>query len=72
MSCGQKAWAEEQEDQAFEDHRRRLEVIGYSKLVNKIDELTSQFARLEAMLPTMSRSGWNLVDQIKNTLKELK
>lgn len=72
MSCGQKAWAEELEEQAHEAHRQRLEAIGYSKLVTKIDDLSAQFSRLEVMLPAMSRSGWNLVDQIKNTLKDMK
>ncbi len=72
MSCGQKAWEEEREEQAHEEHRRRLEAIGYSKLVTKVDELSSQFSRLEVMLPTMSRCRWDLVDQVKNTLKDLK
>ncbi len=71
MSSGQKAYAEEMEAQANQEHYDRLAQLGPSQILKVVDRITEHFKYLEESIPTLSRSGWYRIDEIKKELRKL-
>ena len=71
MSSGQKAWADECDDKAMEAHHTRLETFGISAVANTVDKITEHFKYLEQSIPSLPRSGWYRIDEIKKELRKL-
>lgn len=71
MSSGQKAWAEEKEEQAWKEHFDRIAQLGPSEIIKRVEALTTHFKYLEESIPSMPRNGWYRIDEIKKLLKEL-
>ncbi len=71
MSSGQKAWAKEKEEQAWEERFDRIAQLGPSEIIKRVEALTTHFKYLEESIPSMPRNGWYRIDEIKKLLKEL-
>ena len=71
MSSGQKAWAEEEEEQAWKKHFARIAQLGPSEIIKVVECMTNHLRCLEQNLSSMPRSGWHHLDEIKKLLKEL-
>lgn len=71
MGSGQKACEEDYERQAFLAHKKRLEELGYGKIINIVDDLQTDMRLFEQSIPAMSRSGWSSLDRIKKLLDKL-
>lgn len=70
MSSGQKAWANEIDDKAFEEHLKRVTNIRPVELVLIAERINKAITHLErkAHLP---RSAWFSLDEIKDALKKI-
>ena len=55
MSTGQKAWEEERESEAFTAHIKRLESLGYRKIVEIADDIRRTLQSLEGDLVELER-----------------
>lgn len=71
MSSGQKAWAEELEQEGREAHKRRLEALGLNYIANVASDLRKEFQLLESSLETLPRNGWLQLDRIKDLINRL-
>lgn len=71
MSCGQKAWEDEQAEQAAKAHYDRIAELGPSAIVTIAEELNRQVRWLEQDITALPRSGWQALDRIKAELKKL-
>lgn len=72
MSCGQKAWAEELEEERQAEHYKRLENLGFCVIANTVDEMLEDLEQFEATLISLPRSGWFCLDALKKRLRTLK
>lgn len=71
MSDGKKAWAEDQEEKAAQEHIRRLHKLGYSEIAGRIDEAHYEAHRLRESDPTMTRWQHDRLESILNILRKL-
>lgn len=71
MSSGQKAWAEDREAEAFTAHCKRLEAIGYEKIVEIADEIRQTLQFLEGDIVALPRVGWRQMDKLKELAKRI-
>ena len=71
MSSGQKAYAEEKEAQENQEHYDRLAQLGPSQIIKVVDRITEHFKYLEETIPSLPRSGWYRIDEIKKELRKL-
>lgn len=71
MSSGQKAWAEELAEQAFEAKCQRLEAQGYGQIAETVERMDAALKRLERDLVALPRAGWATVDELKQLIKQL-
>lgn len=71
MSSGQRAYEDELAEQAAKEHYDRIAQLGPSKIIEVIDKLTEHFRYLEESLPSLPRSGWYRIDEIKKELRKL-
>lgn len=71
MSTGQKAWRDEEEESALHRHMTRLEELGYYEIANIQSALRQQLRNFEESHPSLSRSGWAAIDQIKKLVEKL-
>lgn len=72
MSSGQKAWAEDLEEERQAEHYKRLENLGFCVIANAVDEMSEDIKQLEAMMVSLPRSGWGCLDALKKNLRKLK
>jgi predicted ATP-dependent Lon-type protease len=71
MSDGKKAAYEEAANEVFNLRCKKLEELGYEKIVSFIDEISNEVRFLEKDLGVLPRSGWMTIDRIKDLLKKV-
>lgn len=71
MSSGQKAWAEECEEEARKAHPKRLEEMDYIAIRHNIEVLRERLNRMEDHLVSLSRGGWCAWDEVKAALAKI-
>lgn len=71
MSSGQKAWAEEKEEEAFTEHHNRLEALGYMAIAGIADEIRQTLRSLEGDMVVLPRAGWRRIDKLRELANRL-
>lgn len=71
MSSGQKAWAEELEEQAARERYDRIAQLGPSTIIKIVDRIQDHVLGLEVLVTSLPRSGWYHLDEAKKELKKL-
>lgn len=71
MSSGQACWVEEAAEEAHRDHLRSLEEIGYGRIAKVANTAIDLLNRLEHQIDSLPRGGWEILDELKKTLKIL-
>ncbi|HRP76259.1 MAG TPA: hypothetical protein PKZ27_11700 [Rhodocyclaceae bacterium] len=71
MSSGQKAWAEEREEQAFREHCERVRTLSVEDLVGIANDMRTALSKMERESISLPRSGWMAVDTLRSLVQRL-
>lgn len=72
MGSGQKAWAEELDEQLQADREKKLEALGFHQIANTVDDIDQYLRQLESMALSLPRSGWRCITELKRLVETLK
>lgn len=71
MSCGQKAWAEELEQEAWNKTVKRFREVPETQVIQIIQDIKDDLERFVESNPSLTRVQWSRVDSCLRRCKAL-